>query len=119
MSATDPLKRKDFESRPFPTQQFEQQCAAADIGNLLLWLCQTDNPYHHNVIRAEIQKQQLSSIIHSSNNLEKLTSRLIWLTVILSLLTAVLVLDVGNRFREEYFSPTLPPSTGPFLQTRA
>jgi hypothetical protein len=82
------------------------------------------NDKMHEIIRGEIQKRQLHSLTESSHNIEHLTERLIqltkWLiglTIVLAVLTLLLVLDIGNKFRQEYFSP-LPPPTAPQTPTR-
>jgi hypothetical protein len=64
-------------------------------------------------------KVELRRLVDSSLVIERLTKWLVGLTVVLGFLTLVLVLDVGNKFRQEYFSepprltapqtPTLPP----------
>ena len=64
-------------------------------------------------------RSQVVVLTASSHNIERLTTWIIWLTVVLGILTLILVLDVANKFRQEYFSepprltapqtPTLPP----------
>lgn len=64
-------------------------------------------------------RSQVVVLTASSHNIERLTKWIIWLTVVLGILTLILVLDVGNKIRLEYFSeppqlsapqtPILPP----------
>ena len=61
-------------------------------------------------IISEQSKVEVKRLVVSSLTVERLTKRLVWLTVVLAVLTSALVLDVGNKFRQEYFSELPPPS---------
>jgi len=55
---------------------------------------------------------EVKRLVASSLTIERLTKWLVGLTVVLGVLTLVLALDVGNKVRKEYFSPT-PLVTAP------
>lgn len=55
---------------------------------------------------------EIKHLVASSLTVEKLTKWLVGLTVVLGALTLLLVLDVANRVRQEYFSP-VPQLTAP------
>jgi hypothetical protein len=58
----------------------------------------------------EESKVELKRLVDSSLVIERLTKRLVLMTVVLGLLTLALALDVVNKFRLEYFSPLPLPS---------
>ncbi len=67
----------------------------------------------------EESKTEIKLLVRSSLVIETLTKRLVWLTVVLGLLTLILVLDVANKVRQEYFSePPLIDRTTPIATLR-
>jgi len=110
---------------PFPNSEQRQAKAFAElvwnkpVETLLFWLTKTQNPEHRDTIQSELQRQQLADLVTSSRNLESSSTRvealtrwLIVLTIVLGFLTLLLVLDVANKFRQEYFSGP-PPLSAP------
>jgi hypothetical protein len=108
------------ELQPFPKEHFHLAARGADLESLIYWSLQTDHSDQLALLNVEIQKRQFGVLINSSKSLEQLTRRLIWLTVVLSILTLVLVVDVANKLKEEYLSehlqltaPQTPPLPAP------
>ena len=94
---------------------------AAEIARLLATLEVATNRVHQettNLARiGETSAIEVKRLVTSSLVIERLTKWLVGLTVVLSILTLVLVMDVAVKFTHDYFSP-LPQLTTPQTPTR-